>query len=258
MKIGIFDSGLGGLSVLKCARKMIPGADYIYYADEEHVPYGEKNPDEVRGYITDIFHFMIEKKVDGIIIACNTATSLVSKEYRKGFNVPIVGMEPALKKAVDLYKDENKNILVAATPITINGRKLHDLVESVDKKEEAVLVATPGLVRFAENGEFESEKVEEYLRRTFKESGVTNVGTVVLGCTHFNYFSRLFKKVLGEDIHLVDGCEGTIRQLMRVMGIGKTEVDKTGDVEYYFSGKPVEDTMRIDMCMKQLEKYEVD
>ena len=99
MKIGIFDSGMGGLSVLHRALRMIPEADFLYYADEEHVPYGEKTREQVRGYIDEIIAFMIKKQVDAIVIACNTATSVATKEYRSQFPLPIVGMEPAVKKA---------------------------------------------------------------------------------------------------------------------------------------------------------------
>ena len=108
MKIGIFDSGMGGLSVLHRALRMIPEADFLYYADEEHVPYGEKTREQVRGYIDEIIAFMIKKQVDAIVIACNTATSVATKEYRSQFPLPIVGMEPAVKKAVEEYADRRQ------------------------------------------------------------------------------------------------------------------------------------------------------
>ena len=105
MKIGIFDSGMGGLSVLHRALRRIPEADFLYYADEEHVPDGEKTREQVRGYIDEIIAFMIKKQVDAIVIACNTATSVATKEYRSQFPLPIVGMEPAVKKAVEENAD---------------------------------------------------------------------------------------------------------------------------------------------------------
>ena len=111
MKIGIFDSGMGGLSVLHRALRMIPEADFLYYADEEHVPYGEKTSEQVRGYIDEIIAFMVKKQVDAIVIACNTATSVATKEYRSQFPLPIVGMEPAVKKAVEEYADRQGRIL---------------------------------------------------------------------------------------------------------------------------------------------------
>ena len=95
MKIGIFDSGMGGLSVLYQAMKKMPGMDYIYYADRKNVPYGEKTEEQVKGFVDEIIKFLIMKDVDAIVIACNTATSVATKEYREGFPVPIIGMEPA-------------------------------------------------------------------------------------------------------------------------------------------------------------------
>ena len=159
MKIGIFDSGMGGLSVLHRALRMIPEADFLYYADEEHVPYGEKTREQVRGYIDEIIAFMIKKQVDAIVIACNTATSVATKEYRSQFPLPIVGMEPAVKKAVEEYADRPGRILVAATPITIKGDKLHHLVDRVDKRDMVDLVALPKLVRFAEQEIFDQDQI---------------------------------------------------------------------------------------------------
>lgn len=252
MKIGIFDSGLGGLCVLHQAKKMLHGADFIYYADEEHVPYGEKTPKQVKEFVKEIFDFMIGKEVDAIVIACNTATSIVSMEFRNNFPVPIIGMEPAVKKAVDMYGNENKRILVAATPITIHGKKLHDLVEHVDIHHDVDLIPLPGLVRFAEKGQFEGIKIEDYLRKELNKYDIDSYGTIVLGCTHFNYFKSDFKKIFGEDIHFVDGNEGTINQLIRVLP-KDISLEGIGDIQYYFSGVRSDDNIRIKKCISQLE-----
>jgi glutamate racemase len=252
MKIGIIDSGIGGLSVLHRARKMIPDGYFIYYADEKNVPYGEKSPEQIREFMDGILKFVIDKGADAIVIACNTATSALTMEYRANFGVPIVGMEPAVKKAVELYGNEKKDILVAATPVTINGKKLHELVDRVDKAHKVSLAELPGLVRFAENGEFYSDKVEEYIKNALSAHELCKYGTVVLGCTHFNYFKNVFKQIFGERVHFVDGNEGTVRQLIRVMP-NNAEQTESG-VEYYFSGeKPDEAGKRkIEECIKQL------
>lgn len=258
MKVGIFDSGIGGLSVLHRARKMIPGAQFLYYADEEHVPYGEKTPEEIRGYVEEILHFLIGQRVDAIVIACNTATTVATKAFREQFPVPIVGMEPAVKKAVELYRNSGKRILVAATPVTIAGDKLHSLLERVDTEHEADLIPLPKLVRFAEKGDFDNPSIEAYLREAFAPFELSRYGAVVLGCTHFNYFKEYFRKVFPGEIHFVDGNEGTLRQLMRVLPKGDS--GKEQKVRYFFSGKPVSraEEQRIDMYMKQLDRmYEI-
>lgn len=259
MRVGIFDSGMGGLSVLHRAQRVIPEADFIYYADEEHVPYGEKTVEEIKGYIDEIIAFMLTKQVDAIVIACNTATSVATKEYRSKFPVPIIGMEPAVKQAVELYGNLPGRILVAATPITIAGDKLHHLLEKVDREDKVDLVALPGLVRFAEKGDFKTDEIREYLKEALKDYPLNEYKAFVLGCTHFNYFMTYYKEIFPESIHFVDGNGGTIRQLLRKLELERTgNFGKKGMSEYYFSGKPVteEDRERIHMYMEQLDGLE--
>lgn len=282
MRIGIFDSGLGGLSVLHCARKMAPEHDYIFYADTEHVPYGEKTVEQVREHVDHIIKFMISKGVDIIIIACNTATSSLSMEYRKTFPIPIVGMEPAVKKALDEYGNQKERVLVAATPITIHGHKLEHLIQGLDHHHKVDLVATPKLVRFAENGIFSGKEVYEYLNTALKKYDLEKIGTVVLGCTHFNYFKESFIEIFPHRPHFVDGNEGTVKQAMRLLGYKNIDRNdcsrifcytdkenneftieckkdynqKHGMVTYLFSGKAasIEDMQKIGRCMTQLDK----
>lgn len=255
MTVGVFDSGLGGLSVLHCARKMLPKENFLYYADEKHVPYGEKTPEEIRLLVNDIIHFMMDKGVDAIIIACNTATSSLTMAYRKQFPIPIIGMEPAVKKAIDLYGTDKKRVLVAATPVTIKGKKLHNLVERVDSRRKVDLAELPRLVRFAENGIFSSAEVGDYLRLALKDYDLPSYGTVVLGCTHFNYFKQEFLKLFPNPPHFVDGNEGTVHQMMRVLSL-TPETEGNGSTEYYFSGKPVDEPgmKLIKACAAQLDQ----
>lgn len=253
MKIGIFDSGIGGLSVLHRAMKLMPGTEFIYYADRDHVPYGEKTIEEIRGFIEEIFRFLIAQDVNAIVIACNTATVVASKEFRSKFSLPIVGMEPAVKKAIEEYQDTEKRILVTATPITIAGEKLHQLVERVDENHQTDLLPLPKLVRFAETGDFENPEIETYLKDELREYTLRDYTAVVLGCTHFNYFKKQFCNIFPEKIHFVDGNEGTLRQLMRVL---PQDYEKTeSKVEYYYSGRAVseEELQQISRYMEQLD-----
>lgn len=254
-RIGIFDSGMGGLSVLHHAIETVPGADFIYYADEAHVPYGEKPRIQIQGYIDEIIRFMLEKKVDAIIIACNTATSVATREYRSRFPIPIIGMEPAVKLAAEQYDKIPGRILVAATPVTIAGEKLHDLVEKVDHEDNVDLVALPGLVRFAEQGEFESVEVKEYLKEALSSYVLEDYKAFVLGCTHFNYFIPCYRELFPKKTKYVDGNEGTVRQLLRSLPAAEN-ADGPCRVEYYFSGKPVteEELRRIERYMAQLDR----
>lgn len=259
MKIGIYDSGIGGLSVLHRALKKMPEAEFIYYADTKHVPYGEKTREQIKGYVEEVLNFLIAKEVDAIVIACNTATSVATKEFRGEFAVPIVGMEPAVKRALKLYQDMQKRILVTATPVTIAGEKLHNLLEKVDTEHEVDLAPLPKLVRFAEAGRFQDPEVDKYLKNSLQSYTLNQYAAVVLGCTHFNYFKQSFRKIFPGEIHFVDGNEGTLRQLKRVLS-EQTRPDTPGKVTYYFSGTPAdaEGMKKIQACMTQLDKvYEI-
>lgn len=260
MKVGIFDSGMGGLSVLHHAMQQMPGIDYIYYADKKNVPYGEKTVEQVKCFVDEIIRFLIKKNVDAIVIACNTATSVATKEYRNGFPVPIIGMEPAVKKAVEEFADVPGRVLVAATPITIAGDKLLQLVERVDDARAVDLIAWPQLVRFAESGEFESEAVVDSLKKSLTGYPVNEYKAVVMGCTHFNYFKENYKKIFPQMTKYVDGVDGTLRQLVRLLPKELTEKEKNGrgSVEYYFSGNKVEgcEIAVVERYLKQLDKVE--
>ena len=257
MKVGIFDSGMGGLSVLHRALKTMPGLNYIYYADRDHVPYGEKSQEQIKAFVDEIIAFMLQKNVDAIVIACNTATSVATKEYRSKFPVPIIGMEPAVKKAVEEYRMVPGRVLVAATPVTIAGEKLQNLVERVDEDEQVDLIALPGLVRFAEKGEFESEQVVDYLKKCLNTYPIQEYKAVVMGCTHFNYFKEDYKKIFSPSVQYVDGVEGTLRQLLRMLPNYKEEKEQ-GNVEYYYSGQAVteEEQQEIQNYLRQLDKVE--
>jgi glutamate racemase len=270
MKIGIFDSGLGGLSVLHCARQLIPGFEYMFYADEKNVPYGEKTPGQVKDYAVQAIDFLVKNGADAVIIACNTATSALPMEIRNAYKIPVIGMEPAVKQALKLYGKEQKRILVAATEVTINGQKLHNLLDKVDGNHLADMVALPGLVRFAERGVYEGDEVKNYLLSALSNFDLEQYGTVVLGCTHFNYFKNAFINAFGRHIHFVDGNRGTVNQMLRKLNMPEyikpepaaglsflsvTSGVDDGRISVYFSGVPVgeNEMQRVFDCLKQLD-----
>ncbi|MBM6840849.1 glutamate racemase [[Clostridium] spiroforme] len=252
MKIGIFDSGIGGLSVLHTALSLLPNEQFIYYADESHVPYGEKTKEEIIGYVDEIIQFMINHEAKAIVIACNTATSAAVALMRKKYTLPIIGMEPAVKKAIDLYG--HQKILVCATPITVKGEKMMKLVEKVDKEHLVDLVALPGLVHFAEKQQFDGEEVLSYLKDSLSYFDLDGYESLVLGCTHFNYFKDSFQKLM-PDVHFLDGNVGTVNQLMKNI---EPETNKQ-TVDFYYSGKAVDDQQelqRIKKYMLRLDEME--
>ena len=131
MRIALFDSGIGGLTVLSHARRVLPSEEFLFFADRDHVPYGTKSVPVVRGYVREAFRFLVERQgADAVVVACNTATSVAVDEMRRLYEVPIIGMEPAVKKALE--QGGERRVLVTATPITINGEKLRRLVSAHD------------------------------------------------------------------------------------------------------------------------------
>lgn len=271
VRIGVFDSGLGGLSVLHDALRMLPEARFVYYADQDHVPYGEKTDDELRGYVAGSLSFLLDAGVDAIVIACNTATTVATKDFRDSLPVPVVGMEPAVKLALDSGMGDVGRILVAATPVTVAGDKLHVLLGHVDLAHEVDLVALPGLVRFAEAGVFESPDVLRYLTGEFGSLDLGKYAAIVLGCTHFDYFRTAIRSCFEEPPRFFNGNAGTIRQLVRKLhevglpcelehrvdpGVSSDEVGFRERVACYSSGRPLDERQMgsVGHCMGQLDR----
>jgi len=240
MSIGVFDSGIGGLTVLKDAIKLLPNEDYLYYADTKHVPYGTKPKDEVRGYIFDAADFFAEQGVEALVIACNTATSIAINDLRMRYSFPIIGMEPAVKPAV--LKADGRRVLVLATPITVREKKLQDLVERLDSEDIVDLHALPGMVEFAEKFIFDEETVIRYLLNEFSRYDLREYGAVVLGCTHFVFFRRHFEMILPHGVDIIDGNIGTINRLRNVLKDRKSSCGGKGNTTFYCSGdKEIDD-----------------
>lgn len=253
MKIAFFDSGLGGLSVLSEATENL-NAQFLFYADRDNVPYGEKSKEDILKYADDACVFLINQGADAIVLACNTATSVAAKALREKYSLPIIGMEPAVKYALKL--NNSKRVLVIATPVTVRGEKMKELIGRVDKAHLVDLLALPKLVRFAESAEFESENVTLYLKENFKAYDFAKYSALVLGCTHFNYFKDTFRKLLPPSVALIDGNKGTIKELMRRLDIKENTGDIKSSVEYFYSGRKVVDKdelSRLDAYLTRLK-----
>ena len=256
MKIAFFDSGIGGLSVLHHTMKILPNEEFIFFADKDHVPYGTKSREMVLKYVDEAFKFLVTLDVKAIVVACNTATSVAVKEMRSRYNLPIIGMEPAVKRALDLYGD--RRVLVTATPITVNGEKIHSLIDRLGKREIIDLLALPKLVDFAERQEFKSEAVTNYLIEQFKPYKFEDYSSLVLGCTHFNYFKESMRELLPNNVNFVDGNDGTLRELMRRLNLLPTTemVHKKPNIEYYFSCRKVTSVKELEIIDIYLNRLE--
>lgn len=244
--IGFLDSGFGGITVLSEALRQLPNENYIYYADTEHVPYGTKTKDEVRKYVFEAVEFLMKQRIKALVVACNTATSTAVRELRGMYSFPIVGMEPAVKPAVQ-NGDGKKRVLVLATPLTLREEKFHNLVQKVDHEHVVDYLAFPELVELAESMIFEHEKVIPVIREKLASLDLNNYKTFVLGCTHFPIYRNAFKEVLPVNIDIIDGSIGTVRYLkclLEEQDIFNTQ--KTiGQIKYFDSGILIDNEERL-------------
>ena len=216
MKIAFFDSGIGGLSVLAEALARFRDAEFLYFADEDHVPYGTKSRAEIVRLSLDAVGFLVLRGADAVVVACNTATSAAISELRGAFSVPVIGMEPAVKLAADSFGA--RPTLLIATPLTIAGEKLARLVGRLEC--ETWSLALPRLVEFAQDLEFDSPTVRAYLRKELGKFELERLGSLVLGCTHFNYFKDVLREILPPYVRIIDGIDGTLNRLASELGGG--------------------------------------
>lgn len=241
MKIGFFDSGIGGMTVLHQALKFLPNEDYIFYADTLHVPYGEKPKEEVSEYIFNAVDFMANQGIKALVIACNTATSIAVDDLRQKYDFPILGIEPAVKPAVQNCDGKRKKVLVLATNLTLKEEKFHNLVKSIDHHDIVESLPLPGLVEFAENFEFREEIVVPYLREKLGYLDLEQYGTIVLGCTHFPYFENSVRKIFPEEVDIISGSIGTAKNLKRILEARNQINNGTGNILFFKSGHKVDD-----------------
>ncbi len=246
MKIGFFDSGIGGITVLHEALKMLPHEDYLYYADTSNVPYGPKPKNEVKKYIFDAIEFIISQEVKAIVIACNTATSIAIEDLRAKYNIPIIGMEPAVKPAVEINKNTNKRILVTGTALTLKENKLRHLITRLNNEHIVDLLPLPGLVQFSEKFEFNEEIILPYLKEQLNKYDLNNYETIVLGCTHFSFYKNMFKKLFPSNINIIDGNIGTVRNLERTLKEMNSLDEGNGNITFFNSGFKIEDKTKLD------------
>ena len=241
MKIGFFDSGIGGLTVLREALRVLPCEEYIYYADTDNVPYGPKSKEEVRAFVLNAAEFMARQGIKALVVACNTATSIAIDDLRKLYSFPVIGMEPAVKPAVEANK--NKRVLVTATELTLKEEKFHNLVARVDSAHIVDMLPLPGLVEFAEKFVFDEQTVAPYLKRMLSPYDMNLYGTIVLGCTHFPFYKRLFMKAVPCGVSIIDGNTGTVRRLKSVLEESTAYPVNAGGgrVEFFSSGRRASD-----------------
>ena len=239
--IGFFDSGVGGLSVLRHAREMLPNENFIFYGDCGNVPYGEKTPEQVRTLTLAACDKLYEKGAKAILVACNTATSAAIHAMRDKYQIPIISMEPAIKPASE--SGNPGDILMMATPGTVSSARYGRLVERVGCRDRLINIPCGGLADLLEKGEFDGPEVESYIREILSPYAGREVCGIVIGCTHYSFVVDTIRRVAAELLKgacdIYDGMYGTVRQLQYVLEKEGTASDGPGGkVELFASGDP--------------------
>ena len=213
--IGIFDSGVGGLSVWKEVDRLLPQEHIIYIADQKHIPYGPRPLEEVRSFAEGIVRFMDRVGVKLVIVACNTASAAALYHLRSVFRMPIVGMEPAVKPAA--LSTRTGKVGVIATPATFQGEPYARLLARYGQGVEVISRACPGLVQIVERSELLSPSTFRKLHECLDDMVESGMDQIVLGCTHYPFLRQAIEEVVGEGVRVIDPAPAVAAQAKRVL-----------------------------------------
>jgi glutamate racemase len=214
--IGIFDSGIGGLTVLRAIHRLIPDEPLLYLADQAHVPYGPRRLEEVRHFSEIITRYLLDRDARMIVVACNTASAAALKHLRSIFpDVPFVGMEPAVKPAAEHTRSGVVGVL--ATPATFQGELYASVVERFGQGVKLLQHTCPGLVTQIESGGLESAETRRILEAALQPMLEQGIDTVVLGCTHYPFAIPLIQQITGPDVRVIDPAPAVARQVQRLL-----------------------------------------
>ena len=231
--VAVFDSGLGGISVLRELVRTLPRENYLYFGDSLHAPYGTKTPQEVISLSLQAADRLLAQGAKALVVACNTATSAAIRTLRKTYpELAIVGTEPAIKPAVERHP--GGRILMLATAMTVQEEKFQHLKAQYDEQAQIIPIACSGLMEYVEQGILRGAEVEGYLLDKLEPYLKVPIDAVVLGCTHYPFLSGAIRRIVGRRPEIIDGSIGIARQLERRLeeqGLLNTD-DVPGTVEF--------------------------
>ncbi len=237
--IGIFDSGVGGLSVLRSIRKQMPFESILYFADQIHVPYGPRPLQEVRAFSREITQYLLERGAKLIVVACNAASAASLVSLREDYpEVPFVGMEPAVKPAAENTRSGRVGVL--ATPATFQGALYASVVERFASNVTLLQDTCPGLVMQIERGDLDSSATRAILERAIRPMLEQGIDTIVLGCTHYPFVIPLVEEIAGPDVRVIDPAPAVARQVEHLLQSRQmTSLDSSSTtMEFFTSGDP--------------------
>lgn len=238
LPIGVFDSGVGGLSILRAIRQRLPSQPVLYLGDQAHVPYGLRTLEEVRAFSEQITRFLLNQGARLIVVACNTASAAALHELRRQFpEVPFVGMEPAVKPAAE--QTLTGVVGVIATPATFQGQLYASVVERFANGVTILQDTCPGLVSAIENGQLDAPETRAILERALNPMLERRIDTVVLGCTHFPFVIPLIQQIVGPQVRVIDPAPAVARQVERLLDSRAwlPTGEQPGSVRYFTTGE---------------------
>ncbi len=238
MTIGVFDSGLGGLWILKYLREELPNYNFIYYADQAHIPYGSHTREEIVEFSSNITDFLIAKDCELVVVACNTATSAAIDILREKYDIPFVGIEPAIKPAGE--HSQTGHIGVLATKVTAEGQKLQENIDKFASNVEVHTVVGYGLVELVEEGKGDSDEAEKLLREYLEPLIEQDIDELVLGCTHYAFLINRIKKIVGDKVQIIDPAPSVVKRVKQLIEENNIPpVDNKKEPEILTSGSDV-------------------
>ncbi|MDO7086748.1 glutamate racemase [Pseudocolwellia sp. AS88] len=233
--IGIFDSGVGGLSIFNCIKEQLPEETLIYVADSLYAPYGDKSDEEIIARVNIIADQLISQNCKALVIACNTATVIAIDQLRKRLSIPIIGVEPAIKPAV--IKSKNKRVGILTTQATAKNQRFLDLVEKYKNNSQVYIQPCPGLVELIESNQLHSTTFDNLLKSYLELITDKKIDTLVLGCTHYPFFSDKLKDFLSSDIAIMETALPVTEQLKRQL-IQHELMNQTTELTQTSKGQP--------------------
>lgn len=233
--IGIFDSGVGGLSIARSIREILPNEDVIYIADSFHAPYGNKSEEFILKRSSYIIDYLISQKVKTIVVACNTATVNAIYNLRDKYSIPIIGVEPGIKPAVEISK--NGTIGVLATEQTINSGAFRNLLNRFIDHARIETQACPGLVELVESQQLEGHEIKSMLKKYAVPMLDKGVDTFVMGCTHFAFLTEILSEIIGSELKIINTYKAVANETSRRLHIHDLLTSSTiaGNTEFFSS-----------------------
>ena len=215
--IGIFDSGVGGLSIAQCMHQQLPHENLLYVADTLHAPYGDKSAEFIQQRVNEIAQWFIARNAKAIVVACNTATVNAIDQLRNNISIPVIGVEPAIKPAASLSK--NKKVAILVTKATAENQRFLALVAQYSDNSEVIIQPCPGLVELIESDEKNSPQCELLLSAYLQPLLDKGVDTIVLGCTHYPLVRGMINKICGPNVVIMETALPVTEQLQRQLAL---------------------------------------